>query len=64
MRTPEFDAAAHVAHMEAVVGLEIAPEWRDGVIANVATAQRMAALVLDFPLADDVEPAGNFEAGR
>ncbi len=59
-----FDAAAHVAHMEAVMGLTIEPEWRAGVVANMATAAKMAALVLDFPLDDEIEPAGVYEAGR
>jgi hypothetical protein len=64
MSKSEFDAEAHVRHMEAVMGLEIRPEWRAGVVSNVATAARMAALVADFPLPDEVEPAGVFEAGR
>jgi hypothetical protein len=62
--TENFDAAAHVAHMETVVDLDIDPAWRPGVVNNVAIAARMAALVLSFPLDDAVEPAGVFEAGR
>ena len=64
MTTSAFDAEAHVRHMEAMLRLEIHPDWRTGVVANVATAARMAALVQEFPLADDVEPAAVFEAGR
>jgi hypothetical protein len=64
MTTFAFDAEAHVRHMEAMLGLDIHPDWRAGVVANVATAAAMAALVTEFPLADEVEPAGVFEAGR
>lgn len=64
MTTSAFDAEAHVRHMEAMLGLDIRPDWRAGVVANVATAAAMAALVMEFPLADDMEPAGVFEAGR
>lgn len=64
MSDGEFDAAAHLKAMEAVIGLEVRPEWRPGVEANIRTAAGMARLVLDFPLADEVEPAGVFEAGR
>ncbi|WP_181707210.1 DUF4089 domain-containing protein [Chthonobacter rhizosphaerae] len=60
----EFDPKAHVTHMAPVMGLTIPPEWRDGVEANVAATARMAALVLAFPLPDEVEPAAVYEAGR
>lgn len=60
----DFDAKAHVAHMEAVMGLALAPEWRATVEAHVATTARMAALVADFPLPDEIEPAAVYEAGR
>ena len=61
MTAEPFDAEAHVAHMERVVGLTIDPEWRPGVVANVATTARMAALVLAFSLSDTVEPAAVYE---
>lgn len=64
MTDKTFDADAHVAHMAAVMGLTIDPAWQPTVAANVATTARMAALVLDFPLDDAVEPAGTFEASR
>ncbi|WP_237154201.1 DUF4089 domain-containing protein [Oryzibacter oryziterrae] len=60
----KFDAAAHVDHMAPVVGIEIVPEWRNGVIVNLETAARMAELVLNFPLDDHVEIANVFEAGK
>lgn len=59
-----FDARAHVDYMEKVMKLTIQPEWREGVIANVAVAAQMAEMLAEFPLDDHVEPAAVFEAGR
>ena len=64
MSDPDFDAEAHVRHMAGVVGLDIRPEWRPGVVAHVAATARMAALVLAMSLDDAVEPAPVYEAGR
>jgi hypothetical protein len=58
---PEFDAKAHVAHMADVMGLTILPEWREGVVTNMAATARAAGLVLDYALDDHVEPAPVFE---
>lgn len=64
MSETDFDAEAHVTHMAKVVGVTIEAEWMPTVAAHVATTARMAALVLDFPLDDHVEPAAVYEAGR
>lgn len=61
-RKPDFDAERHVEHMQAVLGLTIEPEWRDSVIAYMATAADAAASIMDFPLDDDVEIAPTFKA--
>ena len=58
--TPPFDAEAHLAHMAQVMGLAIDPSWQPTVAANLAATARMAALLLDFPLDDTVEPASVF----
>jgi hypothetical protein len=53
------------AYMDAtacLLGIAIAPEWRAPVLANLAGAFRMAALVADFSLPDEAEPAPVFEA--
>lgn len=63
MSEAPFDAAAHVAHMERVLALPIAPQWRAGVEAHVVAIAGAAALVMSFPLADEVEHAFAFEAG-
>ena len=46
----------------AALGLTIRPEWREAVRANLAVTFRMAALVLDFELPDEAEPAPVFAA--
>jgi len=45
-----------------VLGIAIAPEWRDAVRANLAVTFRMGDLVLGFPLPDEAEPAPVFVA--
>lgn len=52
-----FDAKAHVAHMEKVMGLNIEDDWRPTVEANMAATAKAAELVLSFPLDDHVEAA-------
>lgn len=59
---PPFDAEAHCDHMATVMALDIRPEWRESVIANLAATAAVAALVLAVPLDDHVEPAPVFEA--
>jgi len=60
-KKPEFDAEAHVDHMEVVLGLTIRPEWRDSVVTYMATAADAAATIMDFPLDDDIEIAPTFK---
>jgi hypothetical protein len=44
------------------LGLPLDPAWRDGVIGNLRLILRHAALVDEFPLPDDAEPAAVFHA--
>ena len=53
---PMLDAAA------ALLGLTVEPEWRAPVLANLRVLQAAAALVEEFPLPDEAEPAPVFEA--
>ena len=55
MAGTEFDAEAHMDLMAAALGLPIMPEYRAGVIANLARTAELARLVMDFPLPDEVE---------
>jgi|GEM_PF-1831901 len=58
----EFDAGAHVAHMEKDMGLTIEDDWRPVIEAHIAATQKAAEQVLSFPLEDHVEAASVFEA--
>jgi hypothetical protein len=51
-----IDAAARV------LDLTIEPAWKPAVAANLEATLRLAALVMDFPLPDDAEPAAVFAA--
>jgi Protein of unknown function (DUF4089) len=51
-----IDAAART------LGLVVEPSWRPAVKLNLALIYRQAALVTDFPLPDDTEPAPVFTA--
>ena len=45
-----------------MLGLTIAPDWLPSVRANLEVSLRLAALVDEFPLTDDHEPASIFRA--
>ncbi len=46
----------------AAVGLTVAPAWRAAILGHLAVCLRHGAVVLDFPLPDDAEPAPVFSA--
>jgi hypothetical protein len=46
----------------AALGLPIAPEWKPAIRANLAVTLRLAAMVAEFELPDEAEPAPVFEA--
>jgi hypothetical protein len=56
----EDAAGAVVDAFVPLLGIAIAPEWREAVTANVRATAAAARLVLDFPLDDAVEPAPVF----
>jgi hypothetical protein len=56
----EFDAEAYLAAMLPALGLWIDPDWKHGIIANLARNAAIARLFLDFPLDDADEPAPVF----
>ena len=61
MKQP-FDAEAHADHMATVMELVILPEWRPAVVAQPrCDRRRIAALVTEFPLSAEIEPAPVFE---
>ena len=44
----------------ALLGQPIDPAWRPGIRANLRVSLRLAALVTDFALPDEAEPAPVF----
>jgi hypothetical protein len=56
------DLDAYIDASAVVLGLTIAPEWRAAVRANLATTFRLGALVAEFELPDEAEPAPVFTA--
>jgi hypothetical protein len=51
-----IDAAART------LGIPIEPQWKPGIKANLQVTLRVAAMVADFELPDEAEPAPVFEA--
>jgi hypothetical protein len=45
-----------------LLGIEIDPDWKQAVAANLKATSDAARLVLDFPLDDELEPAAVFRA--
>ncbi|BAQ48383.1 MULTISPECIES: DUF4089 domain-containing protein [Methylobacterium] len=58
----DVSAGAIVDAMVPLAGIPMAPEWRGTVITAVQATAAAAALLLDFPLDDTVEPAPVFRA--
>lgn len=62
---PEHELAAAERYLDAasaVLGMEVAAEDRALVAENLRVLASMAALVLEEPLADNLEPAAVFRA--
>ena len=51
-----------IAAAAAALQLPLAPEWQSGVKANLAVTLKHAALVAEFPLPDEAEPAPIYKA--
>ena len=51
-----------IAHSAQVNGLPLRPEWMPGIRENLAMNLRLGALVAEFPLPDEAEPAPVFKA--
>jgi hypothetical protein len=52
---------AYVEQMSEILDLPIDPEYRPGVVKNVASICAIATLVTDFPLPENIEAAPVFE---
>jgi hypothetical protein len=57
----ELDIAILVDQLALMLGLPIHPDYRPGVIANLERTATIAQLVMEFPIADDIEAAPTFQ---
>jgi hypothetical protein len=55
-----LDAEAYVDAAAALIGLPIDPAYRPGVVVNLERIAQMAALIMEFALPDEAEPAPVF----
>jgi len=60
MADQPFDAEAYVGAAAALLGLPIDPAHRPGLVLNLERIAQMAALVMEFPLPEETEPAPVF----
>ena len=58
----DADLDAYLDASAVLLVLTIAPEWRPAVRANLAITFRLGAVVQEFDLPDDAEPAPVFTA--
>ncbi len=63
MSSAPFDPDAIIDAMAPLLGLDIRPEQRAAVAANLRIAAGMAAQVLEAPIGDHSEPAAFFVPG-
>jgi hypothetical protein len=57
MADEPFDAEAYVDAAAKLIGLPIDPAHRPGVVLNLERIAQMAALVMEFDLPEETEPA-------
>ncbi|TMV08292.1 DUF4089 domain-containing protein [Arenibacterium halophilum] len=53
---------SYIDAMAALFGLPIAPEWKPAIRTNLDVTLRMARLVDEFPLPDEIEQANVYVA--
>lgn len=52
----------YIDAVAAALALPIEPQWKPAVRANLEVSLRLARLVDEFPLPDEIEPASVFAA--
>jgi len=45
-----------------LLGIEVAPEWREAIRLHLGITRDLARSVMEFPLSDDADPAPVFRA--
>jgi len=61
-KTKGDDLDALVDAVAKAMGLPIEPAWKSAIKANLQVSLRLAAIVEEFELPDEAEPAPVFEA--
>ena len=61
MSDRSFDTEAYVDAAAMLIGLPLDPAHRPGVVLNLERIAQMAALVMEFALPDETEPAPVFK---
>ncbi|WP_036483540.1 DUF4089 domain-containing protein [Myxosarcina sp. GI1] len=51
----------YVKQTAELMGLKLTPEYLSGVVDNFTRLSEVAALVMEFDLPEDIEPAPTFE---
>ena len=59
-QTPAPDFEAVIDAMAPLLGIAVAPEFRPGIVQNLATIVRLAAVVLEAEIDEREEPAPVF----
>ncbi len=59
-KIPGSDFEAVIDAMAPLLGIAVAPEFRPGVVQNLATIMRLAAVVLEAEIDEREEPAPVF----
>ena len=59
---PNDSLDAYIDTVAETLGLSIETEWKPTVRANLDVTLKMARLVQEFPLPDEIEPASIYEA--
>jgi Protein of unknown function (DUF4089) len=52
----------YIDAVSSAMGLTIEPAWKPSVRANLDVTLKMARLIEEFPLLDEIEPASIYEA--
>jgi hypothetical protein len=64
-RAPALDKSILTLQLDAAIssaGLKVEPEWRASIEAHFEAIARAAALVVEFPLEDELDPGPVFSA--
>lgn len=62
MATEENNLDDYIEAAAGALALPVEPAWKPAIKANLQVTLRLAALVAEFELADEAEPAPVFEA--